>query len=782
MYFRTSFSNFLPTLKVCLLGIAFIQITAEAFWQSKSFGQETNTEQSSKFDSETSNRNPKQSDESKLYDLESLNDLIQPSIVTIRVTGRDGDELAIGTGFVISADGLIVTNSHVIGEGRSFTVELPEGRKLPVLSIEASDQAIDLAVLRVNVENQPLSALKLSQQPISPGLSIAAFGNPLGLRNSVVSGVISAVREVQGRELIQLAMPTQPGNSGGPLVDMEGKVRGIINMKSAIDDNLGFAIPVDQLIPILNDPHSVRYDRWVTLGRLDPSQWKILFGATWKQTGGVISAQGSGGSFGGRSLCLSQQIPNELPVEIAVDVRLDDEGGAAGLAFYSDGNDAHYGFYPSNGNLRLTCFKGPSVYSWEVLADAPSKHYRPKNWNRLRVRLEKDRFKCYVNDELFIESIDRQITSGSVGLVKFRDTKPDFRRFEIGKNLESPGLSPTQQKLITRLLTESQSIDDLDQATLRDLSKSNEAVGREIERNAAKLELKILQMRRLAEDIKLQHTLDALQKTLSDSQSEPVNRLLRGALLIAKLDNDDTEPKSYIEKVDSMAEEIFNSLPKDADALEKRRCLDQYLFEENGFHGGQTEYYHPANSHLDRVIDEREGLPITLSILYIELGKRIGLDIVGIGLPGHFVVQHRINANKTQIIDVYDRGKNLSEKESAEIVRNGANRTISAQDLVPQSDSAILTRVVNNLLGSARRNSDTEAFRRYCEALVAIEPNEPEFRIMRSQARAITKRFTGAIEDMDWLIERIPEGQNRRQALQLRESLVAEQEQEMLNH
>ncbi|MGB1926728.1 MAG: hypothetical protein ACPHL6_09360, partial [Rubripirellula sp.] len=106
MYFRTSFSNFLPTLKVCLLGIAFIQITAEAFWQSKSFGQETNTEQSSKFDSETSNRNPKQSDESKLYDLESLNDLIQPSIVTIRVTGRDGDELAIGTGFVISADGL----------------------------------------------------------------------------------------------------------------------------------------------------------------------------------------------------------------------------------------------------------------------------------------------------------------------------------------------------------------------------------------------------------------------------------------------------------------------------------------------------------------------------------------------------------------------------------------------------------------------------------------------------------------------------------------------------
>ncbi|MEC7678645.1 MAG: hypothetical protein VX694_05190, partial [Planctomycetota bacterium] len=80
-----------------------------------------------------------------------------------------------------------------------------------------------------------------------------------------------------------------------------------------------------------------------------------------------------------------------------------------------------------------------------------------------------------------------------------------------------------------------------------------------------------------------------------------------------------------------------------------------------------------------------------------------------------------------------------------------------------------------NLLGSARRNSDTEAYRRYCEALVAILPGNPEFRIMRSQARAMTKRYSGAIEDVDWLIEKIPEGVDKNQALRLRDSLISDQ-------
>ena len=706
--------------------------------------------------------------------IETLNRLVQPSIVTISVKGRDGDELSVGTGFVIAAEGRIVTNAHVIGEGREFTVELPSGRKLPVISIESMDSIADLAVIQVDIGDQPLQPIPLSDQTPAPGVRVAAFGNPLGLRNSVVEGVVSAVREVQGRELIQLAMPTQPGNSGGPLVDLQGQVRGIINMKSAIDDNLGFAIPVAQLIPILNAPHPVQYTRWVTLGQLDPENWQTLFGATWRQTGGLISAEGAGRGFGGRSLCLNRDPLPELPIDVTVDVRLDDESGAAGLAFFSDGGDRHYGFYPSNGNLRLTCFKGPSVYSWEVLADRPSKYYRSGEWNRLRVRLEKNRFQCFVNDELVVESADQQLTSGAVGLVKFRDTNPSFRRFAIGANLASPSLSETQRELIDELLRESKSIDDQNQATLNALATSDQAVSRELRKQASLLEIKISQMRRLADDVKLQNTLSSLQSILSNPSSE--DRLLRGALWIAKLDNEETDPESYVHRIEKMAEEIAAAIPESSNPREKRETLDRYLFEENGFHGGRTEYYHPANSHLDRVIDDREGLPITLSILYMELAKRVGLEFEGVGLPGHFVVRHVISDSESELVDVFEQGRVVSEEESKQRVFAATNRPMRPEDVRPQSDLEILTRVLNNLLGSARRNSDTEAFRRYCEALVAVMPDELEYRIMRSQARAITERYSGAIDDVNWLIDRIPEGANRDQALRLRDSLIADQE------
>ncbi|MCG8650004.1 MAG: serine protease, partial [Pirellulales bacterium] len=149
--------------------------------------------------------------------LQKLIEQTRPSIATIRLTGRDGNELGIGTGFVIDSAGLVATNLHVIGEGRSFTVEMSSGRKLPVISVEASDRTRDLALIRVDVENTPLPALELAADVATEqGTRVLAFGNPLGLRDSVVEGIVSAIREVEGRPMIQLAMPIEPGNSGGP--------------------------------------------------------------------------------------------------------------------------------------------------------------------------------------------------------------------------------------------------------------------------------------------------------------------------------------------------------------------------------------------------------------------------------------------------------------------------------------------------------------------------------------------------------------------------------------
>ncbi|QDS91538.1 Putative serine protease HhoA precursor [Roseimaritima multifibrata] len=700
---------------------------------------------------------------------------VRPSVVTIKVRGRDGDQIQMGTGFVIDAAGLIATNFHVISEGRSFTVETRAGRKLPVTAVEASDRTGDLALIRVDVSGDPLPPLSLASGELpQQGVRVLAFGNPLGLRDSVVAGIVSAVREVEGREMIQLAIPVQPGNSGGPLVDTQGSVVGIINMKSAIDDNLGFAIPISQLVALRENPNPVSIDRWVRLGKISEKKWTPLFGATWQQRGGLVTARGLGNGFGGRSLCLSSETPDESPKEIAVEVRLDDEAGAAGLAFHSDGQHRHYGFYASNGNLRLTCFKGSSVYSWQVLEELGSEHYLPGQWNHLRVRFEPGRLKCFVNGHLVIESTDQQLTSGRFGLVKFRDTNPDFKGFQFGENLPDLSLSEPAKELLDEVVAQPDPLSMVDASQVSLLGQSGDAVSRELHRQAVQLEQQAEHLRKLAADVQASPTLGRLAALLADP-SDADSQLLEGSLLIAKLDNPDIDVDAYVARVDAMAEEIQEDLAADADAVARRKALHRYLFEENGFHGGRAEYDHPANSHLNSVIDDREGLPITLSILYMELGKRLGLSVEGVGLPGHFVVKHVITDDEEQLVDVFERGKLLSRKDAEAIVAAYVNRPMTDDDLRGQTVDQILARVLNNLIGVAGRTQDGESIHRYCGALVAVRPESIEARMMRSQVRAMTDRRGGAIEDLDWLIDRNPPGFDHDSAIRLREALLRQE-------
>jgi serine protease Do len=752
---------------ILLLWAGIILLPAAAFDAPQASGQ-TNVEQAAEPEEEG---NPSDQQIGR----EALIAAVRPSIATIEVTGRDGDQLGVGTGFVIDPEGLIATNFHVIEEGRPLKVEMASGRKLPILGIEASDRTLDLAVIRVDVEGQPLTALPLSDsQTLPQGTEVIAFGNPLGLSNSVVAGIVSAAREINGRRLIQLAMPVQRGNSGGPVVDSYGKVIGIVNMKSAVDDNLGFAIPIADLTPLLEKPNPVTMDRWVRLRRIDQKKWTPLFGATWQDRGGIVSARGLGSGFGGRSLCLTTETPSDAPIEIAVKVRLDDEAGAAGLAFHSDGDHRHYGFYPSNGRLRLTCFKGPSVYSWQVLEELQSEHYLPNHWNHLRVRIEQGRLQCFVNGHLVIESTDRQLTSGGFGLVKFRDTNPDFKGFQFGADLPTRSIPEKTERLLEEILARPAKLGAIDGDQVQQLGESGEAVSRRIAKHLLELEEQAERLRRLAADVELAPTLRQLEELMSDASKSDI-QLLLGVLLVAKLDNPDIDVDAYQQRIGEMADEIRDRLSKDADPAARRVAMHKYLFDENGFHGGRTEYYHPANSHMNRVIDDREGLPITLSILYMELGRRLGLQIEGVGLPGRFVVKH-VTDEEQQLIDVFDRGKLLSREDAEVIVASYAGRIMTADDLRAQTVVEILTRVLNNLIGVASDQQDVAAMHRYYEGQVAVNPQAVDSRFKRSQIRAITGRTAGAVEDLNWLIERDPPGLDRQAAQQLRDAIIAQQQ------
>jgi regulator of sirC expression with transglutaminase-like and TPR domain len=701
--------------------------------------------------------------------VEQITSLARKSVVVVTFTARDGKRRGLGTGFVVGSDGLIATNLHVLGEGRPITVETADHKRYEVTSVHASDHPRDLAVLRVAARNLPALALGNSDQ-LKEGQAVVALGNPFGLTYSVVSGVVSGIREVEGRPMIQLAIPIEPGNSGGPLLDMQGRVQGILTMKSAVTRNLGFAVPINQLQPLLKKPNPIPMARWLTLGTLDPADWTTVFDAHWRQRGGKIVVEGAGSGFGGRSLCLSQRSVPPLPYEVTVSVRLDDEAGAAGLAFHADGGDRHYGFYPSAGQLRLTRFDGPDVYSWKILKQEVSPYYRPGEWNLLKVRVEKEKILCYVNHHLVMEVNEPGQEGGKVGLAKFRATRAEFKNFQVAKEIRSLSLPAALVSRITKSM-ETAHGQAPPQADLIDALVPQAAASVEILRDRAKLlEQQAAGLRELASAVHEKQVQTELIKTLQPKEDDI--DLLVSAFLIAQLDNEDLDISAYRKQFERMATELTASLPANADESAKLAALNKYLFTEQGFHGSRGDYYNRANSYLNEVIDDREGLPITLSVLYIELARRLAVKVVGIGLPGHFIVEHVPAKGNRQLIDVYEGGKVLSREAAKEIARALTGEEAGDTALRPVSKKAILIRMLHNLLGLARANDDTRGALRYLDTIVAIAPEAAQERLLRAATRLEVGNKVGTREDLEWLLRHEPEGIDREQVLKLRRLLA----------
>jgi regulator of sirC expression with transglutaminase-like and TPR domain len=694
------------------------------------------------------------------------------SVVSVSFAGRDGQEAGMGTGFVIDANGLIATNLHVIGEARPITVQLLDGTSYEVQEVYATDRQMDLAVLKIAVDN--LKPLKLAEpDTLKQGAEVVVLGNPQGLRYSVVKGVNSGTREVDGKPMLQLAIPIEPGNSGGPVLDSQGRVQGIVTLKSAVTRNLGYAVNVSALKGLLEKPNPVPIDRWLTIGTLDEHLWKPLFGSRWRQRAGRIQVDGFGSGLGSRSLCVSQEVLPELPYEVAVEVKLDDESGAAGLIFYSDENTKHYGFYPSNKSLRISRFDGPDVFLWRVLDEKKSNAYREEEWNHLKVRLEKDRILCFVNDEKVFEVKDQRYTEGKVGLAKFRNTVASFRGFQVAS--EIPPYRPskeTAQKILD--LTEDLRVDRPPQADLIEavVKQTDERRAQQaLQERARLLQKQAERLKQLAQSIHERAVRDELKAIFASDKKEADIDLMEAALLIARLDNNEVDPKVYLGQMKSMANEINKTLPEDANAKAKLKALNQYLFHETGFHGSRTNYYSRSNSYINETIEDREGLPITLSVLYMELGRRLGLDIDGVGLPGHFVVRVNSISEKGELVDVFEGGEPLSDEAAKVMILTANGGRFDAEFLKSQPKREIIQRMLRNLLNLARDDEDVQAMLRYVETMIAIDEELLQERWLRAVLRYQTGRIAEAIADTDYLLEKSPEGFDLRRIHEFRNYL-----------
>jgi len=179
-----------------------------------------------------------------------------------------------------------------------------------------------------------------------------------------------------------------------------------------------------------------------------------------------------------------------------------------------------------------------------------------------------------------------------------------------------------------------------------------------------------------------------------------------------------------IEKIHDLGITLKNSIVESKNSTYKISLLNEFLFQKCGFHGDVDDYYNPKNNFLNYVIDKKTGIPITLSILYSELGKHIGMDLRIIGFPSHVIVE----GGEELIIDPFNRGKHLSADDLLEILNLNFGKEV---ELVPEylneiTTEEILIRILRNLKSSYKDSYSYNQSLRCNMMILAINPNSSE--------------------------------------------------------
>lgn len=174
--------------------------------------------------------------------------------------------------------------------------------------------------------------------------------------------------------------------------------------------------------------------------------------------------------------------------------------------------------------------------------------------------------------------------------------------------------------------------------------------------------------------------------------------LARAALVIARSEYPDLQESPYLDQLDRLADRLrlnIRSMPPSEPVLERMSAL---LCEEEGFRGNRSHYYDPRNSFLNEVMDRRLGIPITLSILFMEVGRRAGLPMHGIGFPGHFLVG-LVTEKERIVLDPFHDGRILSMRDCRLLFESYGIRgqTFRWELLDPVLPNEILVRLMRNL-------------------------------------------------------------------------------------
>ena len=235
--------------------------------------------------------------------------------------------------------------------------------------------------------------------------------------------------------------------------------------------------------------------------------------------------------------------------------------------------------------------------------------------------------------------------------------------------------------------------------------------------------------------------------------------LAEAALLIAKNHHADLDVERYLARIGALASELAGRLPDSPSETERIRALNRFLFEEQGFAPNVDNYYDPRNNFLNEVLERRLGIPISLSILYIEIGRRIGLALTGVSFPGHFLVKCKLKEG-TVVLDPYCSGKSLSlhdlQQRLREVRGGEVSRAILAGLLVSANKKEILARMLRNLKVTYLEQRDRDRALSVMEWIITLSPADASEVRDRGLLYRELECFRAALEDLERYLDLAP--------------------------
>jgi regulator of sirC expression with transglutaminase-like and TPR domain len=254
---------------------------------------------------------------------------------------------------------------------------------------------------------------------------------------------------------------------------------------------------------------------------------------------------------------------------------------------------------------------------------------------------------------------------------------------------------------------------------------------------------------------------------MSDSDAQSLRDLLgrrpsridldRAALEIARVEYPDLDPGVYISQLDDYALAIADRAHDLSDGMSFIRAANEYLFVELGFRGNEADYYNPDNCCLNRVLETRLGIPITLSIIYIEVARRLAKGVSGVGLPGHFIVRYD-DLSDAALLDPFHGGAFLTLEQCCKLAGVEA---LDVDMLQPVDRRHIAMRLINNLRGIYFSRHDGVKALQVLDLLIEAMPDSADEHKQRAVALLQQRRIPEALAAFKRYLELSPDAPDR---------------------